>query len=586
MTVPIVCIERLSFRYPGASTLALHDISLTVEPGECLALMGASGAGKTTLCLALLGIVPQFFGGELYGAVRIAGLDTLAHPVSVLARKVGIVFQDPETQLTATSVEHEVAFALENLCFETGEIRIRIDEALSAVGLAGLEKKHPHALSGGQKQRLAIAAALALKPQLLVLDEPTSQLDPVGAAEVFALVHTLNRELGMTVILASHQSEEVAEFAGRVALLDKGRLVQAAPTTRFFQDVPLLANHRVRPPQVTAFFHCLRERGLTLDSLPVTLTEAVSTYETVRPALDFCPRILTTAPTRQEAVHLAAQDLVHTYSDGTRALAGVTLDIRVGEYVAIIGQNGAGKTTLVRSFLGLLEPSAGSLTLAGRPLQTFTVGDISQSIGFVPQNPDTQLFTFSVAAEVGFALEQAGLLPGEVRRRVDSVLAAMDLTMQRDLHPFALSKGDRSRVVIAAALVREPEIVIFDEPTTGQDYQGAMRILELTRQLHAAGKTVIVITHHLYLLPGFAERVLVLGQGRVLLDASLAEAYSRADILAATHLRAPQIVELAQVMAEREQRPCLAFTVTDLADCFTVSAQRSALSDPQDKEKQ
>jgi energy-coupling factor transport system ATP-binding protein len=209
-------------------------------------------------------------------------------------------------------------------------------------------------------------------------------------------------------------------------------------------------------------------------------------------------------------------------------------------------------------------------------LQELTIGDISRSIGFVPQNPDTQLFAFSVEAEVAFALEQAGLPPVEVHRRVDDVLGAMGLTARRDLHPFALSKGDRSRVVIAAVLVREPEILIFDEPTTGQDYQGALRILELTRRLHAAGKTVIVITHHLHLLPGFAERVLVLGQGRVLLDAPLAEAYYRPEVLAATDLRAPQISELAQVIATREGQDCRALSVEEFSACFTVSVRQPA----------
>jgi energy-coupling factor transport system ATP-binding protein len=574
MAKPAICVERLSFRYPGASTLALLDVSLTVEQGECLAIMGATGAGKTTLCLALVGIVPQFFGGELYGAVRVGDLDTLEYPVSVLARKVGMVFQDPETQLTATSVEHEVAFALENLCVRADEIRTRVDEALQAVGLAGLEKKHPHELSGGQKQRLAIAAALALKPQVLVLDEPTSQLDSLGAAEVFAIVRTLNRERGMTVILTSHQSEEVAEFADRVALLAEGRLVKVAPSAAFFQEVEYLTRHQVRPPQVTEFFHCLRARGLVLDSLPVTFTEAISTYKAVCPRLRFCQRPFANAPTRQGAVRLAARDLRYTYADGTQALAGVTLDVRAGEYVAVVGQNGAGKTTLVRSFLGLLKPSAGALALDGRSLHALGVSDIARSTGFVPQNPDTQLFAFSVAAEVGFALQQAGLPPAEVRRRVDEVLAAMGLTARRDLHPFALSKGDRSRVVIAAVLAREPEILIFDEPTTGQDYQGALRILALTRRLHAAGKTVIVITHHLHLLPGFAERVLVLGQGRVLLDAPLAEAYYRSEVLAATDLRAPQIIELAQAIAKQEGQDCRALSVEELADCFTVGGEK------------
>jgi energy-coupling factor transporter ATP-binding protein EcfA2 len=387
---------------------------------------------------------------------------------------------------------------------------------------------------------------------------------------VFALVRALNRERGMTVILATHQSEEVAEFADRVALLAEGRLVRVAPGAAFFQDVECLTKHQVRPPEVTEFFHCLRGRGLGLDALPVTLTEAVSTYEAVRPRLSFRPRPFATAPPRQGAMCLAARGLEYTYADGTRALAGVTLDIRAGEYVAIVGQNGAGKTTLVRSFLGLLAPGAGTLALDGRPLQTLTISEISRRIGFVPQNPDTQLFAFSVTAEVGFALRQAGLPPVEVRRRVDDVLAAVGLTARRDLHPFSLSKADRSRVVIAAVLAREPGILIFDEPTTGQDYRGALRILELTRRLRAAGKTVIVVTHHLHLLPGFADRVLVLGRGRVLLDAPLSEAYGRLEVLAATDLRAPQIVALAHAIAEREGRDCCALSVEELAAYFTV----------------
>jgi energy-coupling factor transport system ATP-binding protein len=273
----------------------------------------------------------------------------------------------------------------------------------------------------------------------------------------------------------------------------------------------------VRPPQVTEFFHRLRGRGLVLDSLPVTLPEAVATYEAVRPRLCFRPRPFAAVPPPPQAARLTARDLTYVYADGTKALAGVTLDIRAGEYVAVVGQNGAGKTTLVRNFLGLLKPSAGVLALDGRRLQTLPVGEISRHIGLVPQNPDTQLFAFSVAAEVGFALEQAGLPPGEVGRRVDEVLAAMDLTARRDLHPFVLSKGDRSRVVIAAVLAREPGVLIFDEPTTGQDHRGALRILELTRRLHAAGKTVLVVTHE----PDIAnhmKRIIRFKDGRVVAD--------------------------------------------------------------------
>ncbi len=236
----VVQLDKVSYLYPRSSEPALRDISLDIRRGEFLSFIGPTGAGKTTFCLCLNGIVPQFYGGRFFGKVTISGLDTLEHPISTLARRVGQVFEDPESQLITTSVENEIAFALENLKVPPDEIRTRIPRVLEIVRLSGMEKKHPIDLSSGQKQRLAIAAALAVQPDLLVLDEPTSQLDPVGTQEVFATIRELNHQLGMTIVMSGHAAEEMAEHADRIALLSDGRLSAVGTPSEVYSQVELL----------------------------------------------------------------------------------------------------------------------------------------------------------------------------------------------------------------------------------------------------------------------------------------------------------------------------------------------------------
>ena len=245
---------------------------------------------------------------------------------------------------------------------------------------------------------------------------------------------------------------------------------------------------------------------------------------------------------------LSTRDLYHVYSDGTQALNGVSLDIHAGEYVLVVGQNGAGKSTLVKHFLGLLQPTRGTVLVANVDTRTLTVSDLARRIGYVAQNPDHQIFSATVEQEVGFALKNLGTSENAVRAAVDSSLIAMGLTHVRDRHPLALPRGDRARVVIAAILAMEPEIVIFDEPTTGQDFRGAQAILDISRTLHRQGKTIVVIAHALHLMPDHAQRVIVMGEGSVLLDAPIREAYHAVDLLASTHLLPPQVVLLAQTL--------------------------------------
>ncbi len=273
MAAELIRITGLSYRYPGSKKWALQDINLTVAPGELVALMGENGAGKTTLCQCLNGIIPHSRGGRLKGRVMVAGLDTATTLVARLALKVGMVLEDPETQLFTTLVKNEVAFGPENLGRPAGEIRRTITWALEVVGLQGYEERPPAALSGGQKQRLAIAAALAMQPQVLVLDEPTSQLDPVGSSEVLAVIRDLKERYGLTIVIATHDSETAAAFADRVCVLKEGRVLACDSPRVVFRDRELLRQAWVRPPQVAALADYIQARGVDLAGFPINLPE-------------------------------------------------------------------------------------------------------------------------------------------------------------------------------------------------------------------------------------------------------------------------------------------------------------------------
>ena len=568
---PLVTLDNVSYIYPRAEKPALHDITLTIGKGEFLGLIGPTGAGKTTLCLSLSGIVPQFYGGRFFGHIAVAGLDTLTHPVSHLARHVGAVFEDPETQLTATSVENEIAFALENLNVPRDEMLVRIPRALEAARLEGTAKKHPRELSGGQKQRLAIAAALAVQPDILVLDEPTSQLDPMGAQEVFATVRELNKTLGITVVMAGHAAEELAEYADRLALLVDGALVAVGTPDDLYAQVERLESYHVRPPQVAQTFARVRQAGVAVPVIPVRLEEGIMALKAAAQSYPVhAPPISPTTTVKQGTPLLSVRNLTHVYGDGTPALRDVSLDVRAGEYLLIVGQNGAGKSTLAKHFLRLLLPTSGAVLVDGADTRDLTTSALARRIGYVAQNPDNQIFNATVEAEVAFALKNLAYPPEEIWARTEESLTALGLLEHRAAHPLALPKGDRARVVIAAILAMRPDVVIFDEPTTGQDYRGARAILNISQQLHAAGKTVIVITHHLYLMPDYAERVVVMGKGTLLLDAPIRAAYHAVDVLASTYITPPQAVLLARALAEEHQADFPLLTPAEVAACFTT----------------
>jgi len=508
-------------------------------------VMGASGAGKSTLCRCLNGIIPHFVKGSLQGEVRLLGQDTRELSVAQCARHVGLVFEDFESQLFATNVELEVAFGPESLGLPRAEIAHRVQEQLSLVGLSHLARRRPASLSGGEKQRLAIAAALAADPSLLVLDEAASDLDPVGKSAIFQLARGLRGHHQRAVVFAHHDAEE-AVHATRVLLLAGGQPAALGPPDQILSRPELLSSNGLTPLASAALFQSL---GLEERPLEEAHAAELLLQRGLRIPEAACQRWAARDERRAGQYGgpvIEVRNLTHCYQGTEPAIRDINLTLRRGEYIAIIGQNGSGKTTLVKHFNGLLRPTQGEVLLSGQPTRGLPLRALAQRVGYVFQNPDHQIFSPSVFDEVAFAPRNFGLGPQEVNARVAESLAAVGFSGREQEDPFSLTKGERQRVAVASVLAGRPEVLIFDEPTTGLDDRESRGIMALIDRLNRAGHTIVLVTHAMWLVAEYAHRVIVMQEGRIILDAPTRAAFSQTDLLRQAAILPPQIIRLSQ----------------------------------------
>ncbi len=542
-------LRRVSFAYGASAEPALCEVTLKIEPGTMLGVVGASGAGKSTLVKTLNRLVPAFEAGRFEGEVRVGGRRLDGLRVCELAREVGMVFQDFEAQLFSTNVAHEVAFALEQFALARQEIARRIGPALSAVGLAGFERRDPTTLSGGEKQRLAIACALATEPAVLVLDEPTTDLDPQGRAEVFAAVRRL-RGAGRTLIIVEHDLEELA-VCDRLALLKEGRLTFEAPPAELFARPELVARCGLRLPDLAAV---LKQLGIEEIARDVDEAEALvrGRYTLPGPApAGGSPE--GPAPGRAGQTKIGRPPLVEVRQLGlaypasaSEALSAVDLAVEAGEFVALVGKNGSGKSTLAKVLAGLLEPSRGRLLVDGKERSAAGRSHLKGDIGYVFQNPDHQIFAASVEEEIRFGPRNLGLSRRQTAERTDQVLAAVGLDAVRQRDPFLLSKGERQRLAVAAVLALRPRLLILDEPTTGLDYREQRRMMALVAELNRQGIAIVMITHTPWLVADYARRVVLLDNGRKRFDGPVREFLGRPQMLAESAFGLPAATALSQ----------------------------------------
>ena len=544
-------IEHVDFTYEDGAQ-ALTDLSLKASPGEFIVVLGANGAGKSTLCFLLSGIVPHIYGGKRTGKVAVADHDPWDEALFEIAQYCGVLLQDPEVQLFNPNVFTEMGFGPANLHVPREEIIQRIQSAMSLLHLDGLEKRNPRDLSGGQKQRVALGAVLTMQPRVLVLDEPTSQLDPVGRSEVVAAIHRLKSSGQITIIMTTHETDDILDLADQVIVLDKGQTVLAGTPAEVFSRPEVLRTAGVKVPDALDILlrvnelsqqptHLTDEQinhldGETVGQLTANLVQQ-GRLEVIAPAPHDRDVSAGQKPYVLEAIQLSYQ---YPGYPPVTALQDISLAIRAGEMVGIVGQNGSGKSTLVKCFVGLLRPTRGEVRVLGKNINKVPVGQMARQVGLVLQNPDYQLFTVSSREEIHFGLRNLGIDGEEAEQKVLSALGWVGLQDELETFPFRMSFGDRRKLAVAATVALDPQVLILDEPTTAQDHRGRYQLADIGRRFRdEGGRTILMITHDMDLIARYAERLIVMWNGQVILDGPTAQVFAQRETLERTFLRPP-----------------------------------------------
>ena len=540
--------EDVSFAYVGAARAALRHVNLGVAPGEVVLITGASGCGKSTLALALCGLIPSRVHGELRGRVMFGATPLSGMKPHEASQLVGMVFQNPNLQLINQTVQSEVAFGPENLALPQPEIAARVDWCLDVTGMAGMRTAAVVTLSGGQKQRTAIAATLAMRPRILVLDEPLSDLDPVGAQEVLAALQRLARDGGTGVIIIEHRVDEVAPWADRVVLMDDGRVVLDQPPRAAWAEPGPWRATGVGIPDVVRLAHAVP--GAFGSGLPLSVREAADAvkdtwFEAALAAAAAARGIGPAAGAGPEVgPPLLSWDGVSVEFDGKPVVDDVTLAVDEGEWVALIGANGSGKSTLTGLTVGLGKPSAGVVRFRGRPVRPGKVFDHAAQVALLLQAADDMLFETTVRKELEFGFKFRAR-PKDPVLDVPEAVEFFGFAGREEDSPWELSQGGRQRLALAALLVGAPGVLVLDEPTTGQDANHMRAFLRLLDRVRArTGITIVTVTHDIRGLASRAARVVLLGEGQVRADGPASRVFAMTGDLIRWGVLAPPLARL------------------------------------------
>jgi len=549
----LIRFSNVSFTYASSSTPSLDTINLEIDSGSCVLITGPSGSGKSTLCRCINGLIPNFYGGILSGSVMVHDHDAFQTPTREMAQIVGMVFQDPENQLVKNQVESEVAFALEHRGVSHTILRKRVEEAIDTIGIEHLRRRNISTLSGGEKQKVAIASVLVMHPEALILDEPTSELDPKSAEEILQVIKRLNEELGITIILVEHRIDRVLPFVDRVITMENGR-IYADDEPRPWITHTASKNSASIPP--------VSHLGLLLDQsssqLPLTIKEARTT---LLPLLQ--QKNITTKKTTEKKVNKNEKPLIETvnccyrYPQGSIGVNNLNLMIYPGEFVSIVGRNASGKTTLAKLLTGLLKPSKGKVRIQGTDSKKTSPDELAGIVGLVFQDPNAQLFADTVEEEISFMMQNLQWPSSRMQQSLENTIETFDLDRVRKQYPRMLSSGEKQRVALASVLAAQPQVLILDEPTRGLDYTLKQSLMKYLEEYRKQGGTVVLISHDLELIAQHGERVILMSQGSVIADGSKHEVLSKS-----LHF-SPQINRLTQPL-EKQGWPGDVLTVDEV----------------------
>jgi energy-coupling factor transport system ATP-binding protein len=558
-----VQVENVSYTHWNQDTPTLKEVTLEIRPCTINVLVGPGGSGKSTLCSLFNGEIPHLLDGKMEGRVVVGGLDTRQTAVRHLAECAGHMLQDPETMFATLYVEDEIAFGPENLCLEVGEIRQRVERLLEEIQLTPQRRNLVWNLSGGQIQKLGLATILAMNPRMVVLDEPTANLDPLATRQVYEQVLKL-RAQGITVLLVTRELDDfLLASADQLLVLKEGRLLAAGPVQAVLDlHGSQLDQMGIWLPETVEIGLSVVER-LNLQSarLPISVDETLAFLGSHRllPAVLGNPTGDHTSQPEERQVLVSGRDLSYTYANGYTALKGISFDIFAGEMLAIVGRNGAGKSTLARLLTGLLKMQSGALDLFGKPARSWKVEQLAERISLVFQNPEHQFLTDTAYDEIAYSLLARGMEHElQARPLVEEWLERLQLTPFARTHPFALSAGMKRRLGVATMLVCHPQVLLVDEPTYGQDKEMTRTLMVIMEEIRAQGVSVVMITHDMRLVQEYAQRVWVMADGQIIYTGDPSTLFGSADVLRSANLRPTLLQELLAAYEAGGGRVCSA----------------------------
>jgi energy-coupling factor transport system ATP-binding protein len=560
-----ISLENVTFRYREAENPAIKNIDLNIEPGEVVGILGAIGSGKSTLLLTLNGFIPKETKGELTGRVFVDNLDVQEHSIPDIVKHVGLVLPDPDVSTIGMTVEDDLAFGPTWLGLTTEEIQERVAWAAKAVRLSGYEKRNTSYLSGGEHQALCIGGALAMKPQILALDEPITMLDPVGKVRIVSVVEELRRQLGSTIIITEGGADidYISPLLDWCIVLKNGEILLEGRPEEIFTEEKILEDALVRPPQTSQLANILsrfertktKETKIRVEEIAREISRKMKKLgvEKVNPSEIDRQRV-----TKHGDSQISIENLCHRFEGpegGIMALDGINLQVWPGEFIGLIGENGSGKTTLSLHLVGELKPTNrdAKIVVEGNDIlqKGFHQTDLLRDINYVFQNPDDQIFLDTVWEEIAFGLRGLGLSEEEVEGRVQEVLEFFGLTEIRDKPTLYLSKDEKTFVATASIVALKPKIVVVDEPTCGLDYWKSEYMMSRLKTLNReTATTLIIITHNMRLVAEHTDRVIVLRRGKVFMDGVPEKVFAEPEKLREASLAPPPVTQVAQSLEE------------------------------------
>lgn len=566
MVKPIIQVKDVTFTYPGAEEKVLDNVCLTVHEEEFVAIIGGNGSGKSTLCKTFNGLIPQFYVGDFEGEVHLEERETSKFSVAELSKDIGYVYQDFENQIMRPTVIDDASFVPLN--YGLVDYKERGMWALEVTGLASIANEFIWQLSGGQKHLLAIAGVLAMKPKILIVDEPVAQLDPHHAEEVYKVLKKLNEELGMTIIVIEHHAEFIAEYCHSVVLMDQGRVLWKEPTKLALSRVDELVSRNIYPPQITQAANLMQVERTTSTVLPITIREGIehfSHYSKINkfPQHENCKPYLEEKKLPIITIEHVSLQLRDLRKQQKQVLNNIHTMFYEGERIAIVGNNGAGKSSLIKLIAGIVKPSQGEVTVLNIQATKATPEKLGKYVSYVYQNSEEMFIEDSVKKEIELFLKARKVKDYE--GIVEHILHDFALTALQEKDARLLSGGQKRRVSLAIGAAMQPSVILLDEPTANLDIATKKHVVHMLETLKDHVKTVVIATHDMQLVSEWATRIIVMHNGEIIGDGNRHDIFSNQSLLKTAGLVVPQIIELGVQLGLKTP----SYTVEEFCDQFS-----------------